>query len=74
MPPLDERMYQALKSAAIAILDPFPVGMHIPILDAIEEGIPVVSEFHLSVFVINKLSLFFLSSPGVCSCTARVYK
>jgi hypothetical protein len=42
MPPLDERMYQALKSAAIAILDPFPVGMHIPILEAIEEGIPVV--------------------------------
>lgn len=43
MPPLDERMYQALKSAAIAILDPFPVGMHIPVLEAIEEGIPVVS-------------------------------
>ena len=42
MPPLDEKMYQALKSTSIAILDPFPVGMHIPILEAIEEGIPVV--------------------------------
>lgn len=43
MPPLDERMYVALKSISIAILDPFPVGMHIPILEAIEDGIPVVS-------------------------------
>lgn len=43
MPPLDDRIYQALKSVAIAILDPFPVGMHIPILEAVAEGIPVVS-------------------------------
>ena len=43
LPPLDDRMFQALKSAAIAILDPYPVGMHIPVLEAIQEGIPVVN-------------------------------
>ena len=48
MPPLDDRMFQALRSAAIAILDPFPVGMHIPILEAMQDGIPVV----ISVFII----------------------
>ncbi len=43
LPPLDDRMFQALKSVAIALLDPYPVGMHIPVLEAIQEGIPVVS-------------------------------
>jgi hypothetical protein len=50
MPPLDERMFQALRSAAIAILDPFPVGMHIPILEAMQDGIPVVSAFFSILF------------------------
>jgi hypothetical protein len=43
LPPLDESVYHALRRQAIAVFDPFPVGMHVQILEALKEGIPVVS-------------------------------
>lgn len=42
LPPLDVRTYAALQRASAAVLDPFPVGMHIQILDALMDGVPVV--------------------------------
>ena len=44
LPPIDERMYRALLRTAVAVLDPFPVGMHYQVLDAIIDGVPVVSQ------------------------------
>ena len=43
LPPLDERLYRALQRAAVAVLDPFPVGTHVQIMEAMVDGIPVVS-------------------------------
>lgn len=43
LPPLDERIYHALRLSAIAVLDPYPVGMHIQVFEAMLEGTPVVS-------------------------------
>ena len=43
LPPLDESVYHALRRQAIAVFDPYPVGMHVQILEALKEGIPVVS-------------------------------
>lgn len=43
LPPLDPAIFRAMQQAAIAVLDPFPVGLHLPILDAMMDGIPVVS-------------------------------
>ena len=43
LPPLDEQVYHALRRQVIAVLDPFPVGLHVQILEALKEGIPVVS-------------------------------
>jgi predicted O-linked N-acetylglucosamine transferase (SPINDLY family) len=41
---LDERLYRALQRAAVAVLDPFPVGTHVQIMEAMIDGIPVVSQ------------------------------
>jgi hypothetical protein len=43
LPPLEDRVYHSLRRQVIAVLDPFPVGVHVPILQAMKEGIPVVS-------------------------------
>jgi len=43
LPPLDEKIYHALRRQVVAVLDPFPVGMHVQILEALKEGIPVIS-------------------------------
>ena len=43
LPPLDERVYRGLLRVAAVALDPFPVGMHLPILEAFAVGTPVVS-------------------------------
>jgi len=37
------KLYNLLLQLSVAVLDPFPVGMHLPILDAIELNIPIVS-------------------------------
>ena len=42
-PPLEERVYHSLRRHVIAVLDPFPVGTHVAILQAMKEGVPVVS-------------------------------
>jgi hypothetical protein len=43
LPPLDIRLYQLLLEISVAVLDPFPVGMHLPILEAVEFNVPIVS-------------------------------
>lgn len=43
LPPLDERVYRSLVRQVVAVLDPFPVGMSVPILEALMDGVPVVS-------------------------------
>ena len=43
LPPLDEHIYHALRRHVIAVLDPFPVGTHVQVLEALKEGIPVIS-------------------------------
>ena len=43
LPPLEERVYHALRWHVVAVLDPFPVGTHVAILHAMKEGVPVVS-------------------------------
>jgi hypothetical protein len=43
LPPLDEKLFNALQLASIAVLDPFPVGMNIQIFEALMDGVPVVS-------------------------------
>lgn len=44
LPPLEPLLYVSLLRIAVAVLDPFPVGLHVPILDALQESVPVVSE------------------------------
>ena len=34
LPPLDERVFRALRLASVAVLDTFPVGLHAPLLEA----------------------------------------
>jgi hypothetical protein len=43
LPPLDIRLYEVLLSLAVAVFDPFPVGMHLPLIDALELNIPIVT-------------------------------
>lgn len=43
MPPLDEPIFRALQMQAVAVLDPFPVGLHENILEAMLDGVPVVT-------------------------------
>lgn len=41
--PLGDSAYRALLKSAVAVLDPFPVGLHLPLLEALLDGVPVVS-------------------------------
>ena len=43
LPPLDERIFSSLLLHVVAVLDPFPVGMHVSITEALMRGVPVVS-------------------------------
>lgn len=43
LPPLDDVVYQKLMAIAVAVLDPFPVGVHEPVINALNAGVPVVS-------------------------------
>lgn len=43
LPPLDEALYRALLRHSVAVLDPFPVGVHIAVLEAMLDGVPVIS-------------------------------
>lgn len=43
LPPLDEALYRALLRHSIAVLDPFPVGVHTAVLEAMLDGVPVIS-------------------------------
>ena len=47
LPPLDEAVLRGLMQLSVAVLDPFPVGMHLPILQAMLDQIPVLSSFAL---------------------------
>ena len=43
LPPLEKTLYRALLYHATALLDPFPVGLHAPLVEALILGTPVVS-------------------------------
>lgn len=43
LPPIDDKTFYLLRSHVVAVLDSFPVGMHVPILEAMAAGVPVVS-------------------------------
>jgi hypothetical protein len=43
LPPIDDNSFHLLRSYVVAVLDPFPVGMHLPVLEALAAGVPVVS-------------------------------
>ena len=43
LPPMHEDLFRLLRSYSVAMLDPFPVGLHLPLLEGLLEGIPVVS-------------------------------
>ena len=43
LPPLERTVFEALQQRAGIILDPFPVGLHGPIIESLSRGIPVVS-------------------------------
>jgi predicted O-linked N-acetylglucosamine transferase (SPINDLY family) len=43
LPPLDEPIFSMLLLHVTAVLDPYPVGMHISITEAMMRGVPVVS-------------------------------
>ena len=43
LPPLDVKVYRLLLQISVAVLDPFPVGMHVQMLDAMKWNIPIVS-------------------------------
>lgn len=43
LPPLEESVFRALHLQSVAVLDTYPVGLHIPVLEAILDGVPVVS-------------------------------
>lgn len=43
LPPIDDKTFYLLRSHVVAVLDSFPVGMHVPVLEAMAAGIPVVS-------------------------------
>lgn len=42
LPPIDDNSFHVLRSHSIAVLDSYPVGMHLPILEAMAAGVPVV--------------------------------
>eukprot|EP00981_Chlorochromonas_danica_P007705 scaffold1869_cov163-Ochromonas_danica.AAC.17 len=43
LPPLEEPIFRALQMQSVAVLDPFPVGLHEPVLDAMLDGVPVLT-------------------------------
>jgi hypothetical protein len=43
LPPLDEPLYIALQRQSVAILDSYPVGLHVPIIEGILDSVPIVS-------------------------------
>lgn len=43
LPPIDDNSFHVLRAHSIAVLDSFPVGMHLPILEAMAAGVPVVT-------------------------------
>jgi len=47
LPPIDDHTFHILRSYAVAVLDSFPVGMHLPVLESMAAGVPVVSAPHL---------------------------
>lgn len=49
LPPLEESLLRGLMRLSIAVLDSYPVGMHIQVLEAMLDNIPVVYfTYHLS--------------------------
>ncbi len=49
-----EAAFAGLRGSVVAVLDPFPVGLHLPLLEALIDGVPVVSLKILLSFIYNK--------------------
>jgi hypothetical protein len=47
LPPVDEAILRGLQQAAVAVLDPFPVGSHLPVLQAMLDQVPVLTAYAL---------------------------
>jgi hypothetical protein len=65
LPSLDEGLFRALQQHSIAVLDTYPIGLHVPVLEAILDGVPVISlpflQECLSSFAINIQKSFNIS-------------
>jgi hypothetical protein len=71
LPPIDDNSFHVLRAHSIAVLDSFPVGMHLPILEAMAAGVPVVSAPTLqectnshAIGIAESLQLKILSFPS----------
>jgi hypothetical protein len=71
LPPVDDNSFHVLRAHSIAVLDSFPVGMHLPILEAMAAGVPVVSAPSLqectnshAIGIAESLQLKILSLPS----------
>lgn len=47
LPPVDEAVLRGLQQLAVAVLDPFPVGLHLPVLQAMLDQVPVLTSYAL---------------------------
>ena len=43
LPPVERTVFHALELRAGVVLDPFPVGLHAPLIEALSHGVPIVS-------------------------------
>ena len=60
LPPLEESLLRGLMRLSIAVLDSYPVGMHIQILEAMLDGIPVVHKTYTYLHLITWTYLFYI--------------
>lgn len=47
LPPVDEAVLRGLQQLAVAVLDPFPVGLHLSVLQAMLDQVPVLTSYAL---------------------------
>jgi hypothetical protein len=76
LPPIDDNSFHLVRSQAVAVLDSFPVGMHLPVLEAMAAGVPVVRRMPTDVLTKSKSDLCVVvsvclqvSAPLLQECT-----
>ena len=62
LPPIEERAFAGLRGSVVAVLDPFPVGLHLPLLEALLDGVPVVSTVYVDIWLAARAVIHYL--PG----------